>query len=390
MEQNNDRRCGELASYQAWHQLEVRQYKVIPTNTGVCVQRQCPEYFERSMNVVEGINSDKVTAWLQDQVPHLQAPITFSLIAGGHSNLTYLGVDRSGSQFVLRRPPLGHVLESAHDMGREYKIISALEHADVPVPKTYGLCRDLEVNDAPFYVMDFIGGQVLNDSVVGLKVAPQHRRGIGLHVIDILSKLHSLNPDAVGLGDLGRKEAYLSRQINRWTKQWVASKTHEIPEMEESCRILTETMPDQIGATIVHGDYRLGNMIVNGDKVDAILDWELCTLGDPLADVGYLLNNWVSPGEIELPGEGDQSPTAVGGYPERQELCDIYSANTGRDLSQINYYRAFSHWRLAAIGQGVYKRYLTGAMGEDRDVDLEKQKNGVLRRAQAALALLQT
>ena len=149
-------------------------------------------------------------------------------------------------------------------------------------------------------------------------------------------------------------------------------------------------MPVQVGATIVHGDYRLGNMIVKQDHVCAILDWELCTLGDPLAYVGYLLNNWVSPGEVELQGEGDQSPTAVGGYTERQELCDIYSTNTGRDLSQINYYRAFSHWRLAAIGQGVYKRYLMGAMGEDRDVDLEKQKNGVARRAQAALELLQS
>ena len=340
--------------------------------------------------MVEWINSDKVTAWLAENVPHLQAPMTFSLIAGGHSNLTFLCVDSQGQQCVLRRPPLGHVLESAHDMGREYKIISALEHADLPVPKTYGLCRELEVNEAPFYVMDYIDGLVLNDSVVGLKIAAEHRRGIGLQVIDNLSKLHSINPDDVGLGDLGRKEAYLSRQINRWTKQWVASKTHEIPEMEESCRILTETMPVQVGATIVHGDYRLGNMIVKQDHVCAILDWELCTLGDPLADVGYLLNNWVSPGEVELQGEGDQSPTAVGGYPERQELCDIYSTNTGRDLSQINYYRAFSHWRLAAIGQGVYKRYLMGAMGEDRDVDLEKQKNGVARRAQAALELLQS
>ncbi|MGK0400925.1 MAG: aminoglycoside phosphotransferase (APT) family kinase protein [Candidatus Azotimanducaceae bacterium] len=130
-------------------------------------------------------------------------------------------------------------------------------------------------------------------------------------------------------------------------------------------------------------------MIVVDDRVEAILDWELCTLGDPLADVGYLLNNWVSQGEIDEPGEGDQSPTAVGGYLSRDELCDLYQTRTGRDLSQINYYRAFQHWRLAAIGQGVYKRYLVGAMGESREVDLEKQKMGVSRRAQAALALLE-
>ena len=146
-------------------------------------------------------------------------------------------------------------------------------------------------------------------------------------------------------------------------------------------------MPEQVGATIVHGDYRLGNMIVKGDRIQAVLDWELCTLGDPLADVGYLLNNWVAPGEIES-SEGDSAPTLVGGYPDRDELCSIYARNTGRDLSDINYYRAFSHWRLAAIGQGVYKRYLVGAMGEDRDMDLDRSKESVSNRANYALELL--
>ncbi len=272
-------------------------------------------------------------------------------------------------------------------MGREHKIIAALENSDVPVAKTRGLCDDADVNGAPFYVMDYVEGTVLHDSVIGEQVSPADRRPIGLHVIDILSRLHQIDPDEVGLGDLGRKEAYLTRQLKRWTKQWEASKTHEIPEMEESSRILTERMPEQIGATIVHGDYRLGNMIVRDGEVRAVLDWELCTLGDPLADVGYLLNNWVSPGEVEQ-GPGDQSPTAVGGYPDRDEMCEIYERNTGRDLSDINYYRAFSHWRLAAIGQGVYKRYLVGAMGDSHGVDLERQKEGVRRRARAALNLL--
>jgi aminoglycoside phosphotransferase (APT) family kinase protein len=337
--------------------------------------------------MIDGINDAKVTEWLQGIIPDLKAPIEFSLITGGHSNLTFMCRDANGEAYVLRRPPLGHVLESAHDMGREHKIIHALQDADVPVPKTWGLCQDVEVNDAPFYVMGYVEGKVLNDSQVGATVPEADRRGIGLDVMAILSRLHSINPDDVGLGDLGRKDAYLERQLKRWNKQWAASKTHEIPEMEESARLLAEDMPEQIGTAIVHGDYRLGNMIVGGDQVKAILDWELCTLGDPLADVGYLLNNWVSPGEIEQ-REGDQSPTAVGGYPSRDELCDIYANNTGRDLSQINYYRAFAHWRLAAIGQGVYKRYLMGAMGKDRQVDLDKQKEGVAIRARAALELL--
>ncbi|MFL2534984.1 MAG: phosphotransferase family protein [Candidatus Azotimanducaceae bacterium] len=337
----------------------------------------------------EGIREEAVTAWIASQVDKATAPMAFELITGGHSNLTYRCTDAEGRTFVLRRPPLGHVLESAHDMSREHKIIHGLQGSRVPVPKTLGLCQDPEVNQADFYLMGFVDGLVLNDSVIGQQVADADREALSRHVIQILCDLHAVDVDAVGLGDLGRKEAYLARQLNRWTKQWDASKTHEIPAMEASQKLLAERMPEQVGASIVHGDFRLGNMICAEGQVLAVLDWELCTLGDPLADVGYLLNNWVSPGEIEEPGEGDQSPTAVGGYLSRDALCQIYQDRTGRDLSAINYYRAFQHWRLAAIGQGVYKRYLMGAMGESHEVDLEKQKAGVARRAEAALALLE-
>ena len=340
--------------------------------------------------MTEGIEEVRVTGWMKGQIPDLEAPMSFELITGGHSNLTYRCQDISGKAFVLRRPPLGHVLESAHDMGREHKIIDALQGSKVPVPKTYGLCRDKSINGADFYLMGFVDGNVLNDSVSGLTIDASDRAALGKHVIHILCDLHAVDIDAVGLGDLGRKEAYLARQLNRWSKQWIASKTHEIPSMEASQQLLAERLPEQRGASIVHGDFRLGNMIVEGQRVKAILDWELCTLGDPLADVGYLLNNWVSPGEIDNEGEGDQSPTAVGGYPSREALCAIYEARTGRDLSMINYYRAFQHWRLAAIGQGVYKRYLLGAMGESREVDLDRQKEGVARRAEAALELLES
>lgn len=331
----------------------------------------------------DGIDADAVTAWFATHVPAAQAPLEFSLIAGGHSNLTYLAKDAASRSFVLRRPPLGHVLESAHDMGREHKIVAALAGSNVPVAPVHGLCSDPAVNDAPFYVMDFVPGQVFNtvDDVVEFDGAA--RLGITEDVIVNLAKLHAIDPDTVGLGDLGRKEAYLERQIKRWTKQWIAAKTHEIPEMDECVRRLASP-PAQVGATIVHGDYRVGNMILAGAKVQAILDWELCTLGDPLADLGYLLNWWVQPGE-----EGsDVNPIGSGGFGTREYLIDRYADLTGRDLSNINYYRAFSHWRLASIGQGVYKRYLVGAMGDAEDVDLQKQKDGVRLRAQAALDLL--
>ena len=338
--------------------------------------------------MVEGIDEDRVTPWIAAHVSALELPVSYSLIAGGHSNLTYRCDDAAGNAYVLRRPPLGHVLESAHDMGREHKIIAALAKTSVPVAPTFGLCSDVAVNGAPFYVMRFVDGLVSNDSTVTRVLAPADRRALGFHVIDVLATLHLLDPDAVGLGDLGRKEAYLSRQLSRWTKQWEASKTEEIPAMEETRRLLQERMPAQIGSGIVHGDYRLGNMIVKGPRILAVLDWELCTLGDPLADMGYLMNQWVTPEEIEVKGPGDGAPTAVGGFPTRAEMSARYEAATGRDLSGINYYRAFSHWRLAAIGQGVYKRYLVGAMGSHREVNLEGQRQGVQRRAEAALALI--
>ena len=333
---------------------------------------------------MEGINEQSVAQWLLGNIDGVEAPFSYDLIAGGHSNLTYGVTDSNGRKLVLRRPPLGHVLESAHDMGREHKIISALYGTGVPVAETFGLCSDPDVNEAPFYIMGFVEGPVLHDSEQAKKLSDGERRTVSEDVVDVLANLHELDPDKVGLGDLGRKEAYLERQRNRWSKQWQASKTHEVPAMEETMRLLSQNMPDQVGATVVHGDYRLGNMIVASGQLAAVLDWELCTLGDPLADVGYLLNSWTQPGEHEV----DVIPTSIGGFATREEICDRYVERTGRDLSEINYYRAFSHWRLAAIGQGVYKRYLMGAMGEGRDVDLEMQKNSVTLRAEAALELL--
>ena len=340
--------------------------------------------------MVEGINESNVTAWLADHVPALAPPVRYCLIAGGNSNLTYRCEDAGGNVYVLRRPPLGQVLQSAHDMSREHRIIDALKDSSVPVARNYGLCQDPAVNEADFYVMGFVDGLVLNDTTDAAKVPECERGSVGKHLIDILCRLHAIDPEDVGLGDLGRKEAYLERQIKRWTTQWEAAKTHEIPEMEEGCRLLKEQLPQQMGAVIVHGDFRLGNTIVADGEVKAVLDWELCTLGDPLADVGYLLNNWVSPDEVHGPGEGYHAPTAAGGFISRRELTEYYATTTGRDLSDINYYRAFSHWRLASIAQGAYKRYIVGAMGENRDADLDEIKHGIGWRAQAAVELLRS
>ena len=334
---------------------------------------------------IEGIDLDRVTRWVAKRIDGLEPPLRFELIAGGHSNLTYKFTDQRGSAYVLRRPPLGHILQSAHDMAREHRIISALDATDVPVPKTHGLCEDESVNGQPFYLMAFVEGVAPHEPDVTEAMPEAERRTAGEHIVEVLATLHLVNPDDVGLGNLARKEAYLARQLKRWTQQWEATKTHEIPEMEESARLLHQDMPEQVGSAIVHGDYRIGNMLIKDGRMAALLDWELCTLGDPLADLGYLLNNWGEPGEA---GMETALPTAVGGFPSRARVREVYEQRTGRSLARIDYYRAFSHWRLGAIAQGVYKRYLVGAMGKNRDFDLEKYKQGIHQRAESALRFL--
>lgn len=332
---------------------------------------------------VLGIDNEKVTAWLADLLPGLKPPLAFSLLAGGNSNLSYKCVDQTGAAYVLRRPPLGHVLESAHDMVREHRIVSAMQQSSsVPVAPTHGACADVGVTGAPFYVMSYVEGVVVTEVEIARQLPMADRASLSKHLIDVLAALHHTDIDAIGLGDLARKEAYLARQLKRWTKQWQATKTHDIPEMDEAVRLLGDRMPDQVGASIVHGDYRLQNLIVAEGKIQAVLDWELCTLGDPLADLGYLLNNWAEPGEPN----SEKNVIGIGGFYSRDELCDAYATATGRDLSHINYYRAFSSWRMAAINQGVYKRYLAGALGDDvGDIDLEDRKRRVRVRARIAL-----
>jgi aminoglycoside phosphotransferase (APT) family kinase protein len=335
---------------------------------------------------LQGIDAGAIGPWLAENGIPAPAPLHFELIAGGHSNLTYRFTDAQGAARVLRRPPLGEILESAHDMAREHRIISAVAGTRVPVAPALGLCRDAAVNDAPFYIMGFVPGAVLHDAEAATPLSAAERVALSERVIDVLVALHDVDPDDIGLGDLGRKEAYLARQHKRWNRQWEASRTHAVPEMEAVSERLGQYMPEQIGACVVHGDYRLGNMIVADSDIQAVLDWELCTLGDPLADLGYLLNWWVQPED----DDADKHPTGAGGFLSREAMTERYQQVSGRDLSEINYYRAFSHWRLAAIGQGVYKRYLTGAMGDDHDVDLQAQKDGVALRAQAALELLES
>jgi aminoglycoside phosphotransferase (APT) family kinase protein len=312
---------------------------------------------------VSGIDPGPVTAWLAAHDLEMRPPLRFDLIAGGHSNLTYRVVDTAGRAYALRRPPLGHVLATAHDMGREHRIMHALQGTPVPVPPLVGLCDDVAVNGAPFYVMRFVEGTVVRDRAVAATVDPAIRRTASASVVDVLAAIHAVDVDAVGLGELGRKDGYVARQLKRWRGQWEASKTADLPSIEAVHDRLVARIPDQVGAGIVHGDYRLDNCIIAADgSVAAVLDWELCTLGDTMADLAQLLAYWAEPDDDDYALESP--PTAEPGYFTRAEVIERYATQSGRDLSNLDFYLAFANWKVACIIEGVYARYLSGAMGD--------------------------
>jgi aminoglycoside phosphotransferase (APT) family kinase protein len=344
---------------------------------------------------VTGINAERVPDWLERNIAGVRGPFGFELIAGGRSNMTFAVTDAAGRRLVLRRPPMSHVLASAHDMGREHRIISALQDTPVPVPQTLGYCEDDSVNERPFYVMDFVDGLILrskDDTAARFDEAA--RRGIGENLVDVLAAIHDVDVDAVGLGTLARKEGYITRQLKRWNGQFQQSQEQEreagggvyrpVPLVNEAHALLASRVPEQHGAAIVHGDYRLDNTILSADgHVKAVLDWELCTLGDPLADVGTLLMYWSQ-------GTSSAQPvTAMPGFPTRAELAARYAATSGRDVSQIGFYVAFAYWKLACIMEGVYVRYATHAMGGGAE-EAEPLGARVQESAERAMAILES
>lgn len=335
---------------------------------------------------MRGIDEVNVTRWLTEHVEELEAPFTFDLIAGGRSNLTYSVTAANGRRVVLRRPPLGHVLATAHDMAREFRIISAVASAGVPVAPALGLCTDDEVNGAPFYVMGYVPGVVLDSPEAAAALEPAERSAACGSLVEVLAHLHSIEPDDVGLGDLARREAYIERQLKRWSTQWSQSKQRELPEVDEVERRLRSGVPPQVRTGIAHGDYRFGNCMVDptAGRIAAVLDWELCTLGDVLADVGYLCVYWAD----ERGQSRANDPTSATGFWTRQQVLDRYAELTGADLSGIGYYVAFSSWRLAVISEGVYARYRHGVMGDVDDAALDGFRAGTEQLARAALAAL--
>ncbi len=322
------------------------------------------ELFTGTKDVAESHQFDKarLADWMSDHIEDYSGPLTVRQFKGGQSNPTYQLITPTHS-YVMRRKPPGILLPSAHAVDREYRVISALHPLGFPVARPYGLCTDESVIGTMFYVMDMVEGRIFWDGTLpGL--APEERRAIYEAKVKTFADLHNVDWRAAGLTGFGKETDYIARQIHRWTKQYLASKTQKIDAMDQLIDWLPANIPPGETATIVHGDYRLDNMIIHPEKPDviAVLDWELCTLGDPLADFSYHLMNWVMPSSD--PGRGaliDIPDLKAHGIPTMEEYVALYCGYTGRDsLPELNYYFAYNAFRLAGICQGIAGRVRDG------------------------------
>ncbi len=324
------------------------------------------------MDRISGIDLPRLERWLAEHGSQLTPPLTAQELTNGRSNLTYRLRDTRGQSLILRRPPLEMVLPTAHDMSREYRIMTCLAGSGVPVPTMVSMCQGIEQIGAPFYVMEWVDGFVIHDEATASPLGAAARRALSEELVAVLNRLHALDIDTVGLGRLGRREGYIERQLYRWERQWQDSKPDELPLVEEVHARLYRNVPLQQGAALVHGDFGLHNLIVNEKgRVLSVIDWELATIGDPLADLGLLLARWMDPPP---------------GFATASELMELYAAQSTRDLNALNYYVAFANWKLACIGAGVYARYRGGAMGNS-GVAVDGLWAEVVRRAEIAHGL---
>jgi aminoglycoside phosphotransferase (APT) family kinase protein len=342
--------------------------------------------------MIVGFQPERIVDWLGEHTP-VRPPLDWHRLEGGHSNLTYQLTDSTGADYVIRRPPEGDLLPKAHDMLREYRIIEALHPVGIPVAEPIAYCDDPDVCDRHFYVMTKVeGGALYSGEATATRLGVAARGRVGPSFIGVLAAIHSVDPIEVGLGDLGRHDGYVARQLKTWYGSWVASvdaAEYDDPRVHSLHEALMARLPDQGPARVVHGDYGVHNSMFSDDgEVVAVLDWEIATLGDPLADFAYALNAWAEPGD---PGAGD-APTALPGFASRADLIRAYQEHTGADLSDLDYYRSYNSLKTACIIHGVYARYKRGQKSTEgvdldglfvrieRAVDLaEAQADGILR-----------
>ncbi|MET8013353.1 phosphotransferase family protein [Streptomyces sp. NPDC005271] len=318
-----------------------------------------------------GLDLEHLRAHLERERPGLvRGPLSARLIEGGRSNLTYTVTDGT-SRWVVRRPPLGHVLATAHDMAREHRVISALHPTAVPVPRPVLLCEDESVIGSPFYVMEFVEGTPYRTSDQLAAIGPERTRGVVLSLVDTLVTLHSVDPASAGLGDFGRPDGFLERQLRRWGKQLEASRSRDLPGIDELHARLTKALPSSPAPTVIHGDYRLDNVLVDADdRIAAILDWEMSTLGDPLTDLGLIVMYSQRP---DIPDSPVSTTAGAPGHPTTDELIQRYAEGSGRDVSGVSWYAAFAYFKLAVILEGIHYRFTLGqtlGAGFDRIGDI--------------------
>jgi len=311
----------------------------------------------------EGFDIPAVEDWVGANIGKLSPPFEWTRLEGGHSNLTYLLQDQGGTKAVIRRPPLGELLPKAHDMQREWSVISALGPTGFPVPQALGFCDDKTVTGALFYVMGFAEGRPLHTrDQTDEYVAPDQREALAHSFVDTLADLHALDPDDIGLGGLGKKEGYVERQVKTWYRSWQASiepAGFDDPRVHELQEYFLENRPEQGKASVVHGDYGFHNCLIGTDaRVAAVIDWEISTLGDPLADLAYTLKTW--PETAADIKKVPDAATSAEGFPFRAILAERYARRTGLDISHLNFYIGFNLWKMAAILHGVYARYMAG------------------------------
>lgn len=306
--------------------------------------------------------------YMQRRIPLDVSDLSATLIAGGRSNPTYLITDGT-QEWVLRRPPDGTVLETAHDMSREYRVITALAGTTIPVPVPVALCVDPEVLGAPFYLMERIRGRTLPDPAATAAISPGERARLARAMVDLLASLHEIDPASVGLADWGRPGGYLRRQLHRWRKQWDSAHSQQVPVVHEVFRMLSRNVPETKYPGIVHGDFKIDNIMVAADDpgtITGLLDWEMSTLGDTLCDVGLLLSTWDEPGRAFNPLT--RGATALAGFPTANQVLDAYLRRRTIDQVQIGWYVAFADLKLAVILEGINVRHQAGyTVGESFD-----------------------
>lgn len=332
-----------------------------------------------SKQIAEGYDIPAVENWVKENVTSLTPPFNWTRLEGGHSNLTYQLQDANGKEAVIRRPPQGELLPKAHDMSREWSLISALGPTAVPVPEAIGFCESPDVTGAWFYIMGLIDGRPLYSREETEAWVPENKRVTLAHsFFDALADLHSLDPDEIGLSDLGKKENYVGRQLKTWYRSWNSSiepAQLDDPRAHELQQFFMDNMPDQGMARVVHGDYGLHNCLIGADsKVAAVVDWEISTLGDPLADLAYALNPWP---ETEEERASNFGGAGASGFPMRSELAQRYAERTGRNLDKLDYYIGFNRWKTAAILHGVYARYKAGQKSSD-GIDMDEMRERIL------------